>query len=123
MRGLRRPFVVGERDEAASIDFEEIHDAAKTPVDLVVYLQGRQTAEFGGELGEKGFEAQALVEGKLRSPPLQGTGEDLAEELEAREKLVGPYPLRANSIERQHAVEGVPGSKGKRQVDRVPLFK
>jgi hypothetical protein len=57
MRGLRRPLVVGEHDQAAPIDFEEIHDAAKAPVDLVVYLQGRQTAEFGGELREKGFEA------------------------------------------------------------------
>ena len=103
MRGLHRQPVVGELDQTAPIDFEEVHDTAKSPRDLVVYLEGRQPAEHGGQLGQEGFEAQPLVECELGSPPLQGAGKDLTEELDARQQLVRPGPLDANRIEGQDA--------------------
>src|SRR6267142_5097357 len=103
MRGLRRQPVFGELDQAAPIDLEEVHDTAKSPRDLVVYFEYGQAADHGGQLRQEGFEAQPLVEGKLRSPPPQGAGEDLVEELEARQQLVRPGPLGANRIERQYA--------------------
>src|ERR1700675_3036616 len=102
MRDLRRQPVFGELEQHAPIDLEEVHDAAKTPRDLVVYFECRQGAEHGGQLRQEGFEAQPLVERKLRSPPLQGAGEDLAEELKARQQLVRPGPLGTNSIEGQY---------------------
>jgi hypothetical protein len=106
MGRLQGGLTVGELIEDRPVHLEEFCTEPEPLLDLFGKVLDRNIDERCRQMRQQSFEAQKLVDPILRPLPLQGVGEDLADEMKPLHQVTRPRALAAQGSEGQGADGG-----------------